>query len=136
MKIRTDFVSNSSSTSFVIISKSEIDESKFLNLMGVTKGSPMESLFTALFNLLQYNMFPVKKYFDIYNRGNADWFESLKSKFSEEIAKRITDAEDKGYKVFVGNLDSDEGGIESFFCTDSFEVESEDIYFNALECYW
>jgi hypothetical protein len=49
---------------------------------------------------------------------------------------KVEDARQRGLKVYYGELSSESENVECFFCTDSFEVENEKIYFNALECVW
>jgi hypothetical protein len=49
---------------------------------------------------------------------------------------RLRDASGKGLKAYFGSLSSEDTPVQSFFCTDAFEVENERIYFNYLECAW
>lgn len=53
MKIKMDFVSNSSSTSFVYISKEMLSKDDFLRAAGVSSDSPVASLFEAMFYQLK-----------------------------------------------------------------------------------
>jgi hypothetical protein len=49
---------------------------------------------------------------------------------------RLHKAAGQGLKAYFGSLSSDNTLVQSFFCTESFEVENELIYFNYLECAW
>jgi len=136
MKVRVDFVTNSSTTSFVIITTGDFKRDEFFELMGVSEQSPWLPLFDALYYSLQEKMYPVEEYVNRYGTATGNWFESLQNKFADEVFERIVEAQRTGRKVFVGKLSSDSNLIESFFCVDSFEVENGKIYFNALECVW
>lgn len=52
------------------------------------------------------------------------------------MVARLEQAADQGLKAYFGYLSSDNTPVQTFFCTDAFEVESEQVYFNYLECAW
>jgi hypothetical protein len=81
-------------------------------------------------------MVPASNYHEWRYARHEDLETLVKEKFSEKVAQRFVEAREKGRNVFVGELSSEENEIESFFCCDSFELENEKIYLNALECTW
>lgn len=81
-------------------------------------------------------MYPAPEYFSRYEKSQKEWFSLLKEKFSPEIVSRILKAQEDNKEIFIGELSSESDFIESFFCTDSFEVENDKIYLNALDCAW
>lgn len=134
MRIRAGFVTNSSSTSFLIITRDELEEGAFLDLMGVASDSPIAGLFRELFN----DVIGSGQYVDLAQvdrrASPADWFHD--DGLSATMITRLEKAADQGLKAYFGFLSSDNTPVQSFFCTDAFEVENERIYFNYLDCAW
>lgn len=127
MKIKMDFITNSSSTSFILIYGTEFGLDEFLELVGMKKESDFGFLFARLYQELWEKKEPIRETYD----DNM-----IKERFSEEVLNRILEAEKEGKKVFVGTLSSENDEIESFFCTDSFIIENDTFYLNAINCIW
>ena len=136
MRIRAGFVSNSSSTSFLIIAKNDLNKADFFELMGVEPTSPIAGLFGQLYEDVIENSRRVD-----FRTASSDipperLLADRPDRLSAHMLKKIHEAKDHGLKAYYGWLDSETSMIQTFFCTDSFEVESQKIYFNGLECVW
>lgn len=135
MKIRAGFVSNSSSTSFLVIADGDLDRKGFLNLMGIDTKSPLVSLFTTLHESILENCREPVDFSQVDPKVPLkDWFTDLRNELTPRMLEKLEDARRRGLKVYHGQLATESNNVECFFCTDSFEVENDQIYFNALEC--
>jgi hypothetical protein len=133
MKIKLDFVSNSSSTSFVYISDEELSEEVFLEAAGVDGDGPVGDLFRQMYfelstAILQYGQ-------QVPTKEAADSLAGT-HEFTPEVVEKMKDAIEQGKNVVTSKLSSDGSLAESFLCTTMFEIESDRFYINAYNNYW
>lgn len=130
MKIRTGFITNSSSTNFLIISKEELTEDYLFEKLGFVKGSPLENQGHQLCQDILIAVDRGLRYYDY----EVPSYESIREVFGDKSAT-IFDKR-RGYHTYWGYTSSDEAPITQFFTTDSFEIEEKDFYVNARACIW
>lgn len=131
MKIRTGFITNSSSTNFLIISKKELSADYLYKKLGFKNGSPIaEQGRTLCDDIMRAISYGGIKYYDV---GEPD-YESIKKIFGEKSA--MVFKQKTNYHVYWGHTNSDESPITQFFTTDSFEIEQKDFYLNGRACIW
>ncbi len=137
MKIRTDFVTNSSTTAFMIIDSGELSKADLFELAGVQSSSPLAPVFDALFDLLEEKATPISEYPEFNpSGGDKGLYVFIRSLFSERAAEKALKASREGKRILLGRLSSDNNEVETFFCCDCFELENDRVYFNALNCVW
>lgn len=126
MKIRKGFVTNSSSTNFLIISTNEITtEYLFEKLSGGKKSLFDEELF-ELCELLSEKI--------CYSTQEIPEIENLKLKFGDQVESVI---KKMGAKyIYISSTDSDNNELESFFTCFPSEFETDGLYLNALNSMW
>ncbi|MBB2684875.1 hypothetical protein N2597_29065 (plasmid) [Rhizobium sophoriradicis] len=132
MKIKMDFVSNSSSTSFVYIAKEMLSKGDFLEAAGVAKDSPVAPLFEDMFRQLRSSIESGT------TLGSVEEVDALTGRhdFTPEVLERMRHALKQGKTVTTGKLSSEECLAESVLCMEIFEIESEGFYLNAYDNYW
>lgn len=138
MKMRTDFVTNSSSTNFIIISKEEVKNEHLVNLLGFKNKSPFFLHIEDLIYDIISKINPAELYFNksYYKEKFSNLEEFIKEKFSKQTYEKFLKASQKNDHVYIGSFSSEESKFSGFFCTDSILIENDDIYFDAIECGW
>ena len=132
MKIKLDFVSNSSSTSFVYISDIDLTEEIFLEAAGVDRDGPVGDLFAQMHGELISAMRYGAKITSNEEANNL----AGSHEYTPDVVQRMKDAIHQGRKVATGTLSSDGPLAESLLCMAMFEIESDEFYINAYNNYW
>ncbi|WP_061320064.1 hypothetical protein [Clostridium botulinum] len=133
MKFRDDFITNSSSTSFILSMKDEVNKKNFMNEIGISEEFPISKIFDDLFETIQHKKEEIHQYI----RSSNDEYKSVEEFLESEgydtetifIVKKLIN---EGRTVYYGKISSDgDTSAEVFFCMESFLVCEGDIYFNG-----
>lgn len=138
MKIKTDFVTNSSSTCYVVMTKGEFTLESFIEAVGLDKTSEFLPIFKQLHDSLSNNLEPIEQ-----GVKNHRWYkdgttmkEFIEGVFSQKTWHRVEQAMNDGYQVYIGDLHSDINAVECFFCTSAFIIESDNLIVDATNYGW
>lgn len=134
MKIKSDFVTNSSSTSFVVMTKGELTLHAFLKAVGVSQDSMFLGLFVKLFILFKNDLNSLEYTAKQYECSSVE--EYMEKYFSNDTQARILQAKEKGFDIYVGELHSDNDEIETLFCCDAFVIEGDKLIIDATDDAW
>ena len=130
MKIRMGFITNSSSTNFLIISKNELTAEYLFKKLGFVPGGRLEQKGRELCEEIIRGTEDGLRYYDF----DSITFDRILEVFGPKAAERFNKM--KGSFVYWGYTSSDESAFTQFFTTDSFEIEKRDFYINGRSCVW
>ena len=122
MKIRTGFVSNSSSSSFIIASKAKLDEKKLTEIFKIPEDSPLHFLSKLVVESFIQNSEETsrKEMIEDYCCSDQDldrYFDGI-----------FVQAEKDGFNhIYRGSFSSENGGIESGLCELDFKFQDDQI---------
>lgn len=133
MKIKLDYITNSSSTSFVYISDKELNKEDFMKAVGVDIDGPVSDLFLQMYEEICSAL--RRKGNRIISKEAVDSLVGS-HEFTPETICRMKDAIDRGKTVITSTLSSEGSLAESLMCMTVFEIESDQFYINAYCSYW
>lgn len=131
MKIKMDFVSNSSSTSFIYISEMQFTKESFFEAIGASDQGPLGSLFVSMYEELNSSIANGERIVGIDQVASARDFD-----LTPEVFERVSVALTEGKRVVRGMLSSDGALAESILCMEIFEIETDKMFINAFPNYW
>lgn len=114
------------------MSKKELTAQYLYKKLGFKKNSPIESAAMEMCENIIYGTNKGLRYFNF----DEVTYDNVKEVFGEKAASRYLEYQKKGYLGYMGYTSSDEGTLTSFFTTDSFEIDNNDIYVYARSCMW
>src|SRR5574343_1371379 len=123
MMKRNGFVSNSSSSNFIVGFKGVPTSETILKSFQVPKESMMYELAKDIAKAILYLMHPYEEYIKTYCDGEED--ECYIPRKSKELAS-------EGYTVYVGEAYNEEGGLQEVICDRLFGSYKDDNF--VLDC--
>lgn len=130
MKIRMGYVTNSSSTNFIVLSKKKLTVDYLYKKLGFKLNSVIKSQAEELCQAIINGTINGFRWLN----WNAITEESIKEQFGEKAARIFRETKPKGYFAYVGHTSTDNGDLTCFFTMDSFEIDENDFYLNARHC--
>lgn len=132
MKLKFDFVSNSSSTSFVYISENDLSEDAFFQAVGVDRESPVAEIFAQMHAKLCMS---IERGRELRTPIEVDDIANEYG-FTPAVLEKMRLAVSNGQRVITGSLSSEEDLAELALCTSIFQIESDAFFMNAYNSYW
>lgn len=131
MYIREDYVTNSSSTSYVIISDEEINAEDLVKYLGLTKENPLyDGFYDACERIIE------TRYDGLYHYSYLDSFNKnvLTETFGEKTANKVMKAYEENKKVYFGTISTEYDDYEACLAMDYFSINDDAFFIDATSC--
>lgn len=132
MLIRDGFVTNSSSTNFLIISREELTANYLYNKLGFRDESPIRSSAMQFCHEIIEGTKSGVRWFDIAEIN----YDTVKEAFGDVSADKYNELNAKGYHTYVGHTGTDSDCLTILFTMDSVVIDEKDFYLDGKNCVW
>lgn len=133
MKIRDGFVTNSSSTSYIIISKKELTGEFLAQKLGVTAKTPnYHDIVTVCKKMVDVG----KDGFYHHSYEKSLNYILINKLFGKNTADKFKKALKNGYEIYCGQISSDETDYEIAMCLDYIKYSDTEFYIDATDNGW
>ena len=133
MKIRDGFVTNSSSTSYIIISKEELTGEYLAKKLGLTEKSPN---YYEILEVCKNMVIDGKRGFYHHTYEESENYDLIKEIFGEKTANKYKKSIKKGYKIYCGRISSEENDYEITMCLDYMKYKDSEVFIDASDNMW
>lgn len=132
MIIRDGFVTNSSSTNFLIISKEELTPEYLLKRLGFSNHSKINDATQTFAAEILDGIEGGLRWFDCEEVN----YELILSAFGKDSAEKYKMLSSKGYHTYLGHTNSDDDFFAAFMTMDSFVIDNKDFYMDGRNSSW
>lgn len=133
MKIRDGFVTNSSSTSYIIISKKKLTGEYLAKKLGLTEKSPN---YYEILNVCKNMVIDGKRGFYHYTYEESENYDLIKEIFGEKTANKYNQSVKNGYEIYCGRISSEENDYEITMCLDYMKYKDSEVFIDATDNVW